>query len=123
MKYIYYGHKGYLASLRERKSKRKKLIRNALRGAAGPITLEDIRIFQIEGSINLESLKENIGSIFPLVLNLVADGHSISSIEKMLGMKDRLLENLLMRYRPLGEAVIMARKVANDDSALRDMMR
>lgn len=70
----------------------------------------------------MEILKENIGSIFPLVLNLVADGHSISKIEKLLGMKDRLLENLLMRYSRLGEAVNEARKIRSDDKRLEAML-
>lgn len=107
-------NKAVKESLRARKLISQKIIKRALRGAANPITIEEIRILQVQGVLDLEVFYENIGSIFPFILDKVSEGMSIRAIQRYIGMNDRSLQELLQRYPRLNEEVKKARRIQVD---------
>lgn len=109
--------KAVLESSRLKKLKSQKIIRNALRGAATPITLEEIRALHTDNVLELETFYDNIGAIFPFVLGKVSEGLSIRKIEALIGMKPRSLDELLLRYKRLSMEVRQARKIRTDSNS------
>jgi hypothetical protein len=110
-----------LASLHAKKLISQKIIRNALRGAATPITIEEIQALQVNGSLSLEVFYENIGSIFPFVLECISKGMSFPRIERLIGMKHRQISEVFLRYPRLNEEAQKARRVKTDDTLLSIM--
>lgn len=98
--------------------RRKNLINNATHVAAKPITLQALKALQVEGHLSKEVFNENIGKIFPLVLLLVSQGHSILYIEEFLGMRPRSLSGFIDKHPRLKKACNEARKVKSDRSSL-----
>lgn len=103
-----------IESLRSKKYKRQKIIKNALRAGARPMSFEEIQTLQVQGVLDLETFYDNISYIFPVILELVQSGLSISKIEKRLGFADRSLENCLFTYKRLRDEVQKVRKLKSD---------
>jgi hypothetical protein len=101
-------------SILVKKLKFKRIKRNATRGASNPIDLDGIKALQREGVLKLEDLYENIGSIFPFILNLVSEGESIRGIERIIGVRTRVLEQMLQRIPYLAKEVKKAKQVRVD---------
>lgn len=103
-------------SILVKKLERQKIKRNAVKGAAKPIDLEGIRDLQTDGLLTFEAFVDNIGSIFPFILNQVSEGVGIREIERIMGMKARVLEQFLQRHKLLGNKVRKARAVKLDSN-------
>ena len=110
--------KGLKESIRIKKQKAKRIIENATRSAARPLSLTDIKALQTDNHLDIETFYENIGGIFPFILERVQEGMSISRIEKLIGLNDRVLENILQRYPRLNVVINEARSLKTDDSYL-----
>lgn len=114
--------KAVIESLRERKLKTQKINRRALRGAADPISFEGIQALQVDGLLSIEVFKENIGSIFPFILEKVSEGIKIQAIERMIGMNHRSLQQFIMRNSRIKEQIKKARSIRTDDIQLRALL-
>lgn len=96
----------------QRRNEKKKIIRNALRGAAHPWTLEECRrLFSMCSSKQdkIYSFNRNIGGIFPLILDLVAHGWSLRRIERQMCLTPRMLWQWLEVREELAEMVRISR--------------
>lgn len=100
------------------KKKRELLIRRALSKLAKPITLQALKALQVDGYLSKQVFDDNIGKIFPLVLLMVSQGHSISYIENFLGMRTTALAKFIQVNPRLKKACNEARKVKSDRSSL-----
>jgi hypothetical protein len=105
--------------IRVQKMKRQQFIRNCIRGAAKPWPIERI---QLMGPWTMKGLHLHIGNIFPVILDLVATGHSIRTIEGLLSFKKHLLENVIKFYPQIKERVDAARAVKTDEIRLSKRM-
>lgn len=81
------------------------------------MTLEEVEAIQVNRILEIETFYDNVGSIFPLILEMIQSGLSISKIEKRLGFKDRSLENSLQTYTRLNDAINEVRKLKSDSHA------
>ncbi|MBA3754836.1 MAG: hypothetical protein H0X02_00775 [Nitrosomonas sp.] len=100
----------------------KRINNKAFSNKTKTIELSKLITLKAEGVLSLTDFKENIGSIFPLILSMVADGHSILHIESFLGIKRRVLELFLQNNPRLNKAIKEARKIRLDKRALEDML-
>lgn len=98
-------------------AKRLRLMRQRAVTGRVPYTVEEVVALQICKSSQLD---EHISKIFPLILQLASDGHSIRYIEENLGFSANLLKRFLCRHKSLNAHVQAARDVQTDDKALRD---
>jgi hypothetical protein len=112
------SNKGVKESSLIKKLKTRKIIRNATRAAAKPITLEEIKAIHVNGLLTFEAFTENIGKIFPFIIECVSSGMKIRAIERYIGMKERMLEQYLQRHPRLMRDVQNARKIRLDDNVL-----
>lgn len=94
------------------KQKRFREIRNAKRGAARPWTLEKVQSVlkpHLNHKEKLRLFELNIGGIFPLILDMISQGHSLPSIERQMGLTNRMLWRWLEVRSELGDMVRRAR--------------
>jgi hypothetical protein len=104
--------------LRTKKLERDKFTKNCLRGAAKPMTIDDAKAI---GPIDMKIMKENAGSLFQLVLELVSKGHGLPEIEKLCNFKPRYLDNLMMNFPRLHARIKEARTIKTDEVRLSEM--
>lgn len=109
--------------LHERDVTKRKQIRNALRGAAKPWTLEKAsftfsRIQCPKEKIRMFNL--NVGSLFPLILDLIVHGRSFPQIEKSLSLTPRMLWRWLNIRPQLMEEVRKAKRLREGTRVLAD---
>lgn len=100
------------------KKNREQFIRNCLRGASKPMSIEAAKKLNVK---TLRDFKENASSLFPLVVKLVSEGHSLSSIERLLALNPRVIRNLVLRYPKLGEVVRQAKENKLDEQRMSEM--
>ena len=111
------GNNGSKESSLIKKLERQKILRNANRSAARPLTLGDISSVQVDGVLTYQAFIDNISAIFPLIIELVNEGNSIYQIEKTLGFNERVLHSFLQRFPSLGDKIKKARKLKTDSFA------
>ena len=87
------------------------LQKTALDNTLKPMTQEQIAELT---PMTLETFKDNIGKLFPVVLARVASGQGIRALEREWGMKTRVLETFIQRHPRLDKAVKAARKLSVD---------
>lgn len=109
-----YKLKGLKESFLLKKIKRKNLERSALRGASKPINMEGIRELQTDGVLGIETFQDNIGAIFPFILNQISEGVTLKGLERLMGMNDRVLISFMERYPRLGNEIKKARRIRTD---------
>lgn len=109
-----YKLKGLKESFLLKKIKRKNLERAALRGATKPIDLAGIQALQSNGVLDIETFQDNIGSIFPFMLNQISEGETLKGLERLFGMKPRVLVSFMERYPRLGNEIKKARRIRTD---------
>jgi hypothetical protein len=97
---------------------RDKLINIALAKDIRPTTLQALKALQVNGLLPWEVFKDNIGKIFPLILSMVAEGHSITYIESVLGLRASGLSKFIQLHPRLKRACNEARKVKKDRTSL-----
>jgi hypothetical protein len=111
-------NKGSLLASKERhKLKMKALIR-----CADPIGIEELDKFKVDGRMTLQSFKDNLSKLFPLILHLVAEGDSIADIESLMGFNRRVLEQWIQNHPPFDKRIKEARKIRRDRIELAKML-
>lgn len=94
------------------KQKRLREIRNAKRGAARPWDLTKVRQTikpHLHHKEKLDLFNKNIGRIFPLILDMTAQGYSLRSIERQMNLTSQMLWRWLQVRGELGAMVREAR--------------
>lgn len=86
------------------------------------IDLSDLSDFQDNGLLSIQVFKENISKLFPLVLSLVSEGHSIPSVERLMGFNRRALVSFLQNHSGINRRVNEARKIHLDRVALAEIL-
>ena len=106
-----------------KRNEKKRITRNALRGAASPLSQEDARqLFEFVTDYyeKVSIFNDNIGSLFPLILDMVASGCSLRRIEKSLSLTPRFLWRWLECRERLAQAVREARRIRRGSVVLGD---
>jgi hypothetical protein len=109
-----YNFSFYKKILHNRKLKRRRIIRNAKRGAARPWSLGEFRNKYsklTDKQERVDFFNDNISHIFPLILDLSAQGLKIATINKTLGLTHRMLWQWLNIRPELMELVLKAREL------------
>lgn len=119
MHYKFSRYNYFIATLRSlekiietKKIEKKKQVRRALRGAGKPWTLHNCREnFEKRNNTRekIEVFNDNIGGIFPLILDLTSQGWSLPRIEKEMCLTNRMLWRWLETRPSLAKAVRAAR--------------
>jgi hypothetical protein len=113
MKRLYGWKLGLELSLLTKKKRRENILRNARSGAGRPATIESIRA---KHPMSKEQFYNEIGSIFPLILEMTSMGYTIAEIEEALGFHDQFIKRVLNYLPKLRELVQEARKTKLDDA-------
>lgn len=108
--------------IESKRKERQKLNSRVMDRCVYPCSLSDISKFQIDGKLSIELFKKHISKVLPVVLSLVSEGHSIPSIERLLGMNERSLECWLQNHPAIGKKIKRAREIRRDSIALKAML-
>lgn len=110
---LYGWRKGLDSCFRIKKKERENILYNALRGAARPWTLEEVKA---RHPMSKDEFYENISHIFPLILELTSKGFELTEIEEMMLFKDQFIKRIFNRFPKLRVVVREARKTKLDDA-------
>lgn len=113
-----YNPNGPIKRKKLAKQRRDSLLNRATSKLAKPISSEALEALKVNGHLSKQVFDENIGKIFPLVLLMVSQGHSISYIEGYLGMRSTALAKFIQANPRLKNACNDARKVKSDRASL-----
>lgn len=112
----YWFDEAYIAGhVKRHKRIRKKRMKEAL----DPSNVATLRDVQALGPLNGQRFMENVKVCFPVFIQLVSEGVSVSDIARLFGMTRPQLRNILVRYEPLRDAYYKAKKLARDKRAER----
>lgn len=95
-------------------NKRRALVRAKAISGITPVTVSACIEFKI---CYQKQLDQHIGGVFPLILQLVHDGHSIREIELMCGIREGLIKRFLHSNPSLNRYVIAARSLKTDSNS------
>lgn len=112
MGYKFYESLRYKVLRRHWKA-RDKLIRAALSQDPNA-TLENVLALR---PLDGKKFTANIAICFPVFIQLVSEGRSISEIARLFQMKRQPLRNILTRNEPLHDEYLKAKKLASDRRA------
>lgn len=97
---------------------RNRLIERALNKKVIPISLDGLEHLKHDGTLSLETFKDNIGKIFPLILHWISEGKSYQEIADLTGLGRRTLIKFLYSHSRLKVACENARKIKLDKKEL-----
>ncbi len=104
-----------------RTNEREKIYINAFSLRTKQITPEKLKALKSKG-MNIEIFKENLGSLFPLILQRVSEGMTIKLIAHEIGLSHRSLERFLQRHTRLDKAIRKARAIRSDSDTPIDIL-
>lgn len=113
-----YNPNGPIKRKKLAKNRRDLLLRRATSKLAKPITLQALLDLQVNGRLDWKAFTDNIGKIFPLVLLMVSQGHSISYVESFMGLRSTALSKFIQANPRLKKACNEARKIKSDRTVL-----
>lgn len=101
-----------------RARERKRLIERALNKKVIPISSVGLNALKQNGSLDLETFKEHIGRIFPVILHRISEGKTYKDIADELGLERRTLITFLYDHARLKSACELARGLRQDKREL-----
>jgi hypothetical protein len=104
-------------------AKERKRIREALSiPRFKSISVDELHLYQVDGVMTLQTFKENVSKLFPLVLSLTVEGQSLPSIARLMGISHRALKHFIETTPKAVKAMNDARKIRSDDIELRELL-